>query len=148
MNDMLFVTKKIICKDSIISCGFDTFNEVCITEAKFPITPNQIGHWEYKLFTFSNVSLDTKEVIKLIQEEGYKVAKIGHLLSFFESKVYSSKQNHVFIALGSKIKFSGIYFSPCFCKFNGKWDLNIGLYDLFWDKSKTTHFLAIKKSIE
>jgi hypothetical protein len=145
MDNKLLVIKNAISKDYILSYGFDTFNEQCITEPRFPITSKQVGVWEYKLFTFPQVALDTKEVIELIQAKGYKVAKIGHLLSFFKSGVYSSKQNNLFIALGSKTKFSGINFSPSFCKCYGKWDLNIGLHDLLWDKSRNYNFLAVRK---
>jgi hypothetical protein len=143
MNNTLVVTKETISKDYILSCGFDTYNERCITEKKFPITSGQTGIWVYKLFNFANVTLHTKEVIEQIEQTGYKPAKIGHLISFFSVIGHGIKSDTI-IALGSKAKFS-FYFSPSIGKCSGKWDLNIGIYDLLWDKPKKVKFLAVKK---
>jgi hypothetical protein len=142
MSNTIVVTKETISKDYILSCGLETFNEKCITEARFPISPGQIGTWEYKLFGFAKFTLDTKGVIEQIEQAGYKPAKIGHLLSFFRVTGHSVKSDTI-IALGSKVKFS-FYFSPSITKCSGKWELNIGIYDLLWDKAKKIKFLAVK----
>jgi hypothetical protein len=143
MSNTIVVTKETISKDYILSCGFDTFNERYVTEARFPITPGQTGTWEYKLFDFAKFTLDTKGLIEQIEQAGYKPAKIGHLVSFFRATDHSIKSDTI-IALGSKVKLS-FYFSPSISKCSGKWELNIGIYDLLWDKAKNIKFLAVKR---
>lgn len=54
-----------------------------LTEKKFPVTEDQHGEWEWKLFHF-NRSISSEDAIRLIQEDGFEPTQTGHILTFGE----------------------------------------------------------------
>jgi hypothetical protein len=140
----LFVKSEPLSEKLIYSAGFDTYNNTVITEKYVPITVSQYGMWEYKLFTFGQETIQTEQILLHIESEGFKPAKIGHLVSFYETEDYSKKTCTMYVALGSHFKKS-MRFSPCFMNENKKWDLNICIHNRVFDKERNIFFLAIKK---
>ena len=70
-----------------------------LTEKKFPVTADQVGEWEWKLFHF-NRSISSEEAIRLIQEDGFEPAQIGHILTFGEINP-EEQRKYPIIGLGS-----------------------------------------------
>ncbi len=70
-----------------------------LTEKRFPVTADQVGEWEWKLFHF-NRNISSKEAIRLMKEEGYDAGQIGHILAFGE-KYPEEQRKFPIIGLGS-----------------------------------------------
>lgn len=54
-----------------------------LTEKRFPVTAEQVGDWEWKLFHFDR-DISSEEAIWLMKEDGFEPAQIGHILAFGE----------------------------------------------------------------
>lgn len=67
-----------------------------LTEVRFPVTGEQMGEWEWKLFHFNRRS-SSKMILRKMQEEGYEPGCIGHILTFGEK----CPKEYPIIALGS-----------------------------------------------
>ncbi len=52
-----------------------------LTEKRFPVTDDQYGAWEWKLFHFKR-RIFSEEVILLMEDVGFEPAQIGHILTF------------------------------------------------------------------
>lgn len=70
-----------------------------LTEKKFPVTEDQYGEWEWKLFHF-NRSISSEDAIRLIQEDGFEPAQTGHILTFGEINP-EEQRKYPIIGLGS-----------------------------------------------
>ena len=70
-----------------------------LTEKKFPVTADQVGDWEWKLFHFDR-SISSEDAIRLIKEDAYEPAAIGHILAFGE-KYPEEQRRYPIIGLGS-----------------------------------------------
>lgn len=73
-----------------------------LTEKKFPVTADQVGEWEWKLFHF-NRSISSEEAIRLMKEDGYEAGQIGHILTFGEINP-EEQRKYPIIGLGSVAK--------------------------------------------
>ena len=60
--------------------NYNMFNSD-LTENRFPITADQYGEWEWKLFHFKR-RIFSEEVILLMKDAGFEPAKICHILTF------------------------------------------------------------------
>jgi hypothetical protein len=70
-----------------------------LTEASFPVTPDQFGEWEQKLFHF-NRNISSEDAILLIRADGFEPARIGDMLAFGEASP-DVQQRHPVVGLGS-----------------------------------------------
>lgn len=102
-----------------------------LTEARFPVTANQVGEWEWKLFHFDqNISSD--EAIRLMKKDGYDAGQIGHILAFGEK--YSGEQRkYPIIGLGSVAKIVLKRDVPVLWRVDGRWQLGLRWYDTDWN---------------
>lgn len=76
-----------------------------LTEERFPVTANQRGEREQKLFHF-NRSLSSAEAARLIQEDGFEPAAIGEVLAFGEA-FPNTQRRHPVVGLGSVAEIDG-----------------------------------------
>ncbi len=132
------------------------FNKEAINDKCFPITTQQAGTWEYNFFKIKHTEehFSVREIISEIKKDGWQPAKIGHLLEFAKWYVNQEQKKGIcVIALGSKVKYSGIPFSPVFnYSINKKCtppethsEINIGLHDLYRDSRSKQKILMVKK---
>ncbi len=70
-----------------------------LTEKKFPVTEDQHGEWEWKLFHFHR-SISSEDAIRLMKEDGYEAGQIGHILTFGEINP-EEQRKYPIIGLGS-----------------------------------------------
>lgn len=70
-----------------------------LTEERFPITEDQTGEREQKLFHF-NRSLSSADAARLIREAGFEPARIGDVLAFGEA-FPNIQRRHPVVGLGS-----------------------------------------------
>ncbi|MEI9966542.1 MAG: hypothetical protein WDN67_02745 [Candidatus Moraniibacteriota bacterium] len=75
-----------------------------LTEKRFPVTAEQVGDWEWKLFHFDR-DISSEEAIRLMKEDGYDAGQIGHILTFGE-KYPEEQRKFPIIGLGSVAKVS------------------------------------------
>lgn len=73
-----------------------------LTGKKFPVTADQVGEWEWKLFHF-NRNISSEEAIRLMKEDGFEPGAIGHILTFGEINP-EEQRKHPIIGLGSVAK--------------------------------------------
>lgn len=77
-----------------------------LMEKKFPVTANQVGEWEWKLFHF-NLNISSWDAIRLMRDEGFEPGAIGHILAFGEASLEGQRKYYPIIGLGS---IARIYF--------------------------------------
>lgn len=82
-----------------ISAGNYGWTNSDLTEKKFPVTADQVGEWEWKLFHF-NRDISSEEAIRLMKEDDYDAGQIGHILTFGE-KYPEEQRKFPIIGLGS-----------------------------------------------
>lgn len=70
-----------------------------LTEKRFPVTAEQVGDWEWKLFHFDR-DISSEDAIRLMKEDGYDAGQIGHILTFGE-KYPDEQRKYPIIGLGS-----------------------------------------------
>lgn len=75
-----------------------------LTEKRFPVTAEQVGDWEWKLFHFDR-DISSEEAIRLIKEDGFEPGQIGHILAFGE-KYPEEQRKYPIIGLGSVARVS------------------------------------------
>lgn len=78
---IISVFSKISIKEHIASEYYYVSRHV--SEILFPITSDQVGKWEARLFHF-DLPLSADQIFSEMYDEGFVTAKIGHLLAFGE----------------------------------------------------------------
>lgn len=128
--------------DRIARSQYDWHNSD-ITEKRFPVTAEQVGDWEWKLFHFGrNISSD--EAIWLMKEEGYEAGAIGHGLTFGE-KYPDEQRKYPIIMLGSVAELDLIRRVPVLWS-----DDDRRWLDLHWcgvDWNPIYRFLGVRKRL-
>ncbi len=122
---------------AIAAGKYDSVNSD-ITESRFPITADQLGEWEWKLFEGS----DSAAIISKMKAEGWEPAQTGHLLAFGEKYPDAQHKNSV-IALGSVAELDGGRRVPELCSGLVERSLNLHWFDSSW--SSYNRFLAVRK---
>lgn len=87
-NQTLFVEPNLTFAERIARGNYGWTNSD-LTEKKFSVTEDQHGEWEWKLFRF-NRAISSENAIRLIKEDDFEPAQIGHILTFGEE--YPEKQ--------------------------------------------------------
>lgn len=124
-----------------IKLGNYSWHNSDLTEQKFPVTADQVGEWEWKLFHF-NRSISSEEAIRLMKEDGYEAGQIGHILTFGEINP-EEQRKYPIIGLGSVAKVSLNRSVP------GLWDdddgreLDLGWFDRDWGVG--CRFLGVRR---
>lgn len=101
-----------------------------LTEKKFPVTEDQYGEWEWKLFHF-NRSISSGDAIRLMKEDGYDAGQIGHILTFGE-KYPEEQRKFPIIGLGSVAKVGLNRHVPGLWYGYGKRGLGLYWFDRAW----------------
>lgn len=70
-----------------------------LTEKQFPVTEDQYGKWRWKRFRFHR-RISSAAAIRLMKENGYDAAQIGHIFAFGE-KYPEEQRLYPIAALGS-----------------------------------------------
>jgi hypothetical protein len=96
-----------------------------LTEKKFPVTKDQNGEWEWKLFHF-NPNTSFEETIRLIQKDGFEPAKTGHILTFGEINPEEQRKYRI-IGLGSVARVVLLRSVPVLWSAYGR-----RFFDLYW----------------
>lgn len=96
--NLLTVPADVSFAERIARGQYDWINDN-LTEKRFPVTADQIGEFEWKLFHF-DCNISSEEAIRHMKKEGYDAGAIGHILVFGEQ--YPEEQRkYPIIALGS-----------------------------------------------
>ena len=112
-----------------------------LTEKKFPVTADQVGEWEWKLFHF-NRSISSEDAIRLIQEDGFEPAQTGHILTFGET-FPKEQRKYPIIGLGSVAEVS---LGRCVPElWDGRGRRKLGLYWFDRDWSGYYRFLGVRR---
>jgi hypothetical protein len=141
-DQLLTVEADLAFKDRIKRGNYGWWTNSDLTEKKFPVTEDQHGEWEWKLFHF-NRSTYSEEVIRLMKEDGYDAGQIGHILTFGE-KYPEEQRKYPIIGLGS---VAGVeYFTrrtPVLQCALWRRELYFGWFDDFWlDRDR---FLGVRR---
>ncbi len=70
-----------------------------LTEKRFPVTAEQVGDWDWKIFHFDR-NISSEGALRLMKEDGYDAGQIGHILAFGE-KYPEEQRKFPIIGLGS-----------------------------------------------
>ena len=104
-----------------------------LTEQRFPVTAGQIGELELKRFHF-NRGLSSETAIRLIREDGYQPAEIGHLLAFGE-RFPEEQRRYPVIGLGSVVEVGGSLSVPALWFDGDRRTLDLIWYDGDWHRN-------------
>lgn len=114
-----------------------------LTRVAFPVTVDQMGEWEWGLLPFDQ-SPATEDIIHKIVGDGFKPARIGHLLTFGE--MYPKEQEkYPIIALGSVAKTSMGLSVPRLCVAGYERKLTLSWFDESWEDQ--SHFLCVRRRL-
>jgi hypothetical protein len=115
-----------------------------LTEKRFPVTDDQLGEWEWKLFHFDQ-TISSDKAIRLMKEDGFDPAQTGHILTFGE-KYPQEQRKYPIIGLGSEATVSGDRRVPGLWGDGGRRKLGLGWFDDGWfDRCR---FLGVRKPSE
>lgn len=113
-----------------------------LTEERFPVTEDQCGAREQKLFHF-NRSLSSDQAIQEIREAGYEPGRIGDILVFGE--VFQAEQRrHPIIGLGSAVMVDRSLSVPALWFDGDRRTLDLIWYDGDWHRNY--RFLGVRRT--
>lgn len=128
-----------------IARGCYDWKDSNITEEKFPVTVDQVGEFEWKLFHFDpNQIVSFDEVIKLMRTEGFEPGAIGHILTFGE-KYPEKQQEYSIIALGSTVENGSFWIIPGLWSDGGRRKLGLKWNSDGWWGTMYWHFLGVRR---
>ncbi len=104
LNQFMTVEPDLVFADRIKRGNYGWTNSD-LTEKKFPVTEDQHGDWEWKLFRF-NLSTSSEEAIRLMKEDGFEPGAIGHILTFGENNP-EEQRKYPISGLGSRTSLYG-----------------------------------------
>lgn len=114
-----------------------------LTRVVFPVTVDQMGEWEWGLLPFDQ-SPATEDIIHKIGEDGFKPARIGHLLTFGEMHP-KEQEKYPIIALGSVAKTGMGPSVPGLCVAGYERKLTLSWFDESWEDQ--SHFLCVRRRL-
>ncbi len=123
-----------------ISAGNYGWTNSDLTEKRFPVTEDQLGEWEWKLFHFDR-SISSEEAIRLMKEDGYEAGQIGHILTFGEINP-EEQRKYPIIGLGSVAKVGLRRFVPVLGRDCGRRRLDLSWLDRDWCANDPSAVLA------
>lgn len=112
-----------------------------LTEKRFPVTAEQVGDWEWKLFHFDR-DISSEEDIRLMKEDGYDAGQIGHILTFGE-KYPEEQRKYPIIGLGSVARVSLRRRVPGLWVGDGRRELGLDWFGNAWGRSY--RFLGVRR---
>lgn len=112
-----------------------------LTEKKFPVTAEQVGDWEWKLFHF-NRDISSEEAIRLMKEDSYDAGQIGHILAFGE-KYPEEQRKFPIIGLGSVAEVGLRRVVPGLWDGNGERRLSLLWFGVGWHRR--CRFLGVRR---
>lgn len=115
-----------------------------LTEKKFPVTEDQHGEWEWKLFHFGR-DISSEEAIRLMKEDCYDAGQIGHILTFGE-KYPEEQRKFPIIGLGSVAKVCLYRLVPGLWRDGGGRALYLCLFGGDWDDDDF-RFLGVRRRL-
>ena len=111
-----------------------------LTEEAFPVTQDQFGDLELKLFHF-NRSLSSDQAIQEIRDSGYKPAETGDLLAFGEA-FPDVQRRHPVIGLGRVVDIDGSLSVPALWFDGDRRTLDLIWFDGDWHRNY--RFLGVR----
>lgn len=140
VKQFLTVQPDITHADRIKRGNYDWTNSN-LTEKKLPVTAEQVGDWEWKLFHF-NWSISSEEAIRLMKEAGYEPGQIGHILTFGEINP-EEQRKYPIIGLGSVAKVNLYRGVPLLWLDGGRRELGLDWFGRDWpDRCR---FLGVRR---
>ncbi|MFA6315368.1 MAG: hypothetical protein WC648_03335 [Candidatus Paceibacterota bacterium] len=126
----------------IVAGRYDWKNDD-ITVSRFPIEGKGTVEFEAVLFHFDK-DISSEDAKKQIEEAGYEVGKIEHVLSFGAN--YPEEQRKFpIVGLGSVGEVGGRRYVPDLYGDGSDRDLNLGWWDSDWDAD--CRFLGVRKKV-
>lgn len=111
-----------------------------LTGDLFPVTEDQIGEHELRLFHFAR-NISSEDIVRLIRDEGFEPARIGDVLAF--GAAFPEVQRlHPVVGLGSTAEIDGKSSAPALW-----FDGDSRTIDLIWldgDWHRNYRFLAVR----
>ena len=102
-NQFMTIRPNLVFGDRIKRGKYDWVNSN-LMEEKFPVTADQVGEWEWKLFRFRRRrKIFSGDAILLVEKDGFEPAQIGHILTFGEINP-EEQRKYPIIGLGSVAK--------------------------------------------
>ncbi|MDH7637699.1 hypothetical protein [Sphingomonas oryzagri] len=126
-----------------IARGHYGWRHPSLAEALFPVTGDQIGRREYKLFHFAR-NIPSDEAARLIREGGFEPARMGDILAYGEA-FPNTQVRHPVVALGSAAEIDGKGSVPTLW-FDGD-ERTIDLIWLDGDWHRNYRFLGVRPSL-
>lgn len=111
-----------------------------LTEERFPVTADQVGALEQKLFHF-NRSLSSAQAIQEIRDAGYAPGQTGDILAFGE-RFPQEQRRHPVIGLGSVVTVYGSLSVPALWFDGDRRTLDLIWYDGDWHRNY--RFLGVR----
>lgn len=128
-DQLLVVTANSSFEGHIVPGNYDYIDSY-ITHECFPVTFEQVGNWEWRLFHFDrDVSYQT--AIQLMKKDGYIAGAIGHILAFGE-KYPEVQYEFPVVGLGSVAKIGAYRYAPELWENDGSRVLLRSLFDNAW----------------
>lgn len=124
-----------------IARGHYVWTNSGLTEKKFPVTADQVGEWEWKLFHFDR-DISSEEAIHLMKEDGYDAGQIGHILTFGEINP-EEQRKYPIIGLGSVAKVNLNRYVPVLWNDDGERELDLDWFDGDWHYG--CRFLGVRR---
>jgi len=112
-----------------------------LTEKRFPVTAEQVGDWEWKIFHFDR-DISSEEAIRLMKEDGYDAGQIGHILVFGE-KYPEEQRKFPIIGLGSVAEVDPDRCVPGLWCVDGRSELFLRWFDGVW--LRRCRFLGVRR---
>lgn len=141
MSDQILTVNPDLGFEERIKCGNYGWHNSDLTEKEFPVTEDQLGDWEWKIFHFDH-DISSEDAIRLIQEDGFEPAQIGHILSFGETNP-EEQRKHPIIGLGSVAKVGLHRFVPVLWLDVGQRGLSLDWFDDDW--YRRCRFLGVRR---
>ena len=126
--------------DAIAAGGYKWVDKL-IAEADFPITQDQFGDWEYKLFHFGG-GVSTQAVIDQMKAEGFGPAQTGHTLAFGAAHPEEQREYPI-VGLGSVVFVGHRRGVLVLCGGGGQRGLCLGWFDDAWHGA--SRFLGVRR---
>lgn len=128
--------------DARIARGGYGWRYDALTEARFPVTGDQIGTREQKLFHF-NRSVSSQDAARLIREAGYEPAPVGAILAFGAASP-EVQVLHPVVGLGSVAEIDGKASAPTLWFDGARRTLDLLWLDGDWHRNY--RFLGVREA--
>jgi len=144
-TDQLLTIEAGLMFEERITRGQYSWRNSDLREEWFPVTADQVGKWEWRLFHFNfNCKIPSRKASFLIKENAFELGQIGHILAFGE-KYPEEQRKFPIIGLGSVAGFDVDHYVPALGIFGAERTLNLGWFEGGW--SNGHRFLGVRRHV-